>query len=313
VKLRRDILLFGAVAIAAVAGGWWLLANRPGAAMETFQQEQRRLAAAAQPLAASADAFRATVCADGPCVVIEAGGLTFVFGAGRGAAEGIRALGLMRPNIDALLLPDLSVGTVEGLPAIAAAGAERREALKVYGPAGVLPVVDGANLIVSAAQQGRLSAGIEGEDQGTSGRVLFDSGVVGIRAFGGNERGAGRVYRVDFDGRSLILAGCAALSAEILAAAREAKSPGAIVMAGSERLRGSPSHCAEVATVAKALGQANVQAGLVIPADPSGHIPGAAQAWRSVLGDHGAPGLQIGLRGDIIDMAGDSPRLQTGR
>jgi hypothetical protein len=315
VKLRRDILLFGAVAVAAVAGGWWLLSNRPGMAVETFQQAHRRLEEAARPRLPSADAFRATVCARSPCVVVEAGGLTFLFGAGEGAAEGIRALGLMHPNVDALFLPDLSVETVQGLPGIAEAGvlAGRREPLKIYGPMGLLPVVDGTNLIVSATQQARLAAGVEGEDQGSSGRVAFDSGVVSVRGFGGNERGASRVYRVDFNERSLILAGCTALSAEIVAAAREAKSPGAIVMAGSERLIGVQPACTDVATVVKAIAQARIGASVMIPGDPVADTPDAAAAWRNVLADLGASGAQIGVPGTAIDLTGDVPRIVHGQ
>lgn len=314
-KLRRDILLFGAVVVAAVAGGWWLLANRPGSGVETFQREYQERMSAEKPRLPPADAFRATVCADGPCAVVEAGGLTFIFGAADGAAEGIRSLGLMHPNVDALFLPDLAIETVQGLPGIADAGAKagRREALKVYGPAGVLPVVDGANLIVSATQQGRLAAGIEGEDQGSSGRIVFDSGVVSVRGFGGNDRAAGRVYRVDFEERSLVLAGCTALSAEIVAAAREAKNPGAIVMAGSERLRGSASPCGEITTLVKTMGQARIGAGVVIPGDPAATTPLSAAAWRDVIAEAGAESAQIGLPGTVIDLTGATPRILHGR
>ncbi len=312
-KLRRDILLFGAVAVAAVAGGWWLLSNRPGAAVETFQREYRLEAEAAKPRLPPADAFRATVCAASPCVVVEAGGLTFIFGAGKDAARGIAQLGLMHPGIDALLLPDLAVETVEGLAAVAEAGARagRRDPLKVHGPAGLLPVVDGANLIVSATQQARLAAGIEGEDQGGYGRVVFDSGVVSVRGFGGAERGTGRVYRIDFEGRSLVLAGCSALPADIIAAAREAKGPGAVVMAGSERLLGSPSRCIELSDVVQAVGQAKVAASLIVPVDPGATDAAAATAWREVLSDLGVSGPQIGLPGMAIDLTGETPRIAT--
>jgi hypothetical protein len=315
VKLRRDILLFGAVAVAAVASGWWLLANRPGGAVETFQREHRQRAGAEKPRLPLANAFRATVCATSPCAVVEAGGLTYIFGAGEGSADGIRGLGLMHPNVDALFLPDLAVETVQGLPAIAEAGAQagRRDALKVYGPMGLLPVVDGTNLIVSATQQGRLSAGVEGEDQGSSGRVVFDSGVVSVRGFGGNERGASRVYRVDFDGRSLILAGCTALSAEIVGAAREAKNPGAIVMAGSERLLGAAPACADVATVVKSITQARIGASVVIPGDPAATTPSAAAAWQEILAEAGPSGAQIGVQGTMLDLTGETPRIQHGQ
>lgn len=307
-KLRRDILLFGAVVVAAAAGGWAFLANRPGVAVEAFRREYQLKRDAAKPHLPTADAFRATVCAASPCVLIEAGGLSFIFGAGEGAAEGIAALGLMHPGIDGLLLPDLAVETVQGLAGIAAAGARagRREALKVYGPAGLLPVVDGANLIVSATQTARLAPGIEGEDQAGYGRVVFDSGVVSIRGFGGAEPGSGRVYRVDFEGRSLLLAGCTALSANIIAAARETKSTAAIVFAGSERLLGSRSACIDLPTVLQAVGQARVAASVVVPGDPDASDAKSVEAWRELIGG-GPASPQIGLTGTIIDLEGDAP------
>jgi hypothetical protein len=307
VKLRRDIFLFSAVAISAAAGGWWFLSNRPGAAVDAFQREHRAQQAASVPRLPPADAFRATVCAAGPCVVVEAGGLTFIFGAGQGAAEGIEQLGLMHANIDALLLPDLTLKTVEGLPAVAGAGARagRREPLKVYGPTGMLPVVDGTNLIVSAPPQARLAAGVEGEDQGAYGRLVFDSGVVTVRGFGGLERGMGRVYRIDFEGRSLILSGCLALPADIIAAARQVKDPGAVVLAGSERLLGSLSSCIDLPTVALALSQAKVSASVLLPADPPDTHPLAAAAWREMLSASEPSAPRIGLPGTVIDMSGE--------
>jgi len=315
VKLTRGILLFGTVVIAAVAGGWSFLSNRPGAAVEAFQREHRIQQDAATPRLPPADAFRATVCAASPCVVVEAGGLIFIFGAGEGAAEGIVRLGLMRPDVDALLLPDLALKTVEGLPALAGAGgrAGRREPLKVYGPAGMLPVVDGANLIVSAPPQARLTAGVEGEDQGSDGRLVFDSGVVSVRGFGGVERGMGRVYRIDFDGRSLILSGCSALPAEIIAAAREVKGPGALVLAGSERLLGSPSSCIDLPTVAQALSQAKVSASVVLPADPPATFADATAAWREMLSSNDPSALQIGLPGTVIDLSAEKPIIRESR
>lgn len=310
-KPRRDILLFGALAIAAAAGGWWLLVNRPGGAIDTFQREYRLQAQESKARLPPAEAFRATVCARSACVVVEAGGLTFILGAGKGAADGIARLGLMHPNIDAVLLPDLAVETVEGLAAVAAAGAlaGRGEPLKVFGPAGLLAVVDGANLIVSASRAARLTAGIEGQDEGGYGRTVFDSGVVRVLGFGGAERGTSRVYRIDFDSRSLILAGCSARSADIVAASREATAPSAVLMAGSERLTGLPSTCIDLADVAQATGQAKVAVGVVVPGDPTATEPNAVAAWRELFAEMGRQDLQIGLPGTVVDLTGESPRI----
>jgi hypothetical protein len=40
-------------------------------------------------------------------VLVEAGGLAFLFGAGEGAAASLQARGLVRADVDLVLLPDL--------------------------------------------------------------------------------------------------------------------------------------------------------------------------------------------------------------
>lgn len=314
-KVRRDILLFAAVLVAAVAGGWWLLANRPGGSIEAFLGDQKTRDASARAHLPPAEAFRATVCAESPCVVVEAGGLTFVFGAGSGTADGIRSLGLMHPNIDAVLLPELSMRGVEGLPGLAEASgrAGRREALKVFGPAGLVTVVDGANLIVSGGNAARLTAAIEGEDQGVEGRVLFDSGVVTVRGFGGRERATGRVFRVDFDGKSLVLAGCLAQPSDIVAAVRGVRTAAGVLMTGSKTLAPGDPSCLDVADAARAAKQAKLTAALAAPATPSVGLSGAAEAWRAVLTSEGQGSLQPGLPGARIDLAGETARILPAR
>lgn len=308
-KLRRDILLFGAVAAAALAGGWWLLAKRPGVAIEAFTDAYHQQQQASRPRLPPADAFRATVCAPSPCVAVEAGGLSFVFGAGRGAAEGLRSLGLMHPSIDAILLPDLSLSNTEGLSAIAAASGAlgRTEQIKVYAPNGAVPIIDGANLMASGAPAARLAAGPEGEDQGLSGRLAFDSGVVAVRSFGGQDRGAGRVYRVDFEGKSLILAGCQSRSADVITAARGARMTGGVMLAGAPRLLGGTSECTDLQSVLSAARQGGLATLLVVPASPGSDEPNAIPAWQELIGAENAPTARLGLPGATLSLTGLSP------
>lgn len=312
-RIRRDILLFAALLVAAAASGWWLLAARAGVGAEAFAAAQKQRAAA-RPHLPSADAFRATVCAGASCVVVEAGGLTFLFGAGSGAADGLRGLGLMHPNIDAVLLPDTGLATVEGLPAlaVASAGAGRREALKVFGPAGLLPVVDGANLM--AAEAGvRLSAATEGEDQGVEGRIVFDSGVVTVRGFGGRDRGAGRVYRIDFGGKSLVLAGCLAQPSDVVGAARGVSAASGVLLAGSAMLAGGASRCADIGDVVRGAQQARLQASLIVAVDPGPGLAGAIPAWTEVLDAQKLAAGRLGAPGARIDLSGDAPRTLPGQ
>ena len=305
-KLRRDIILFGAVVVAALLGGWWLLTKRPGVAIDTFVDSHRQQEQASRPRLPPADAFRATICAASPCVAIEAGGLSFIFGAGRGSAEGLRSLGFMHASIDAILLPDLSLSNTEGLSAIAAASGAtgRTEPLKVYAPNGLVPVVDGANLMASAAQASRLVAGPDGEDQGLSGRLVFDSGVVAIRSFGGQDRGASRVYRVDFDGKSLILAGCLSQNPDIITAARGARITGGVMLAGAPRLLGGKSACTDLGSVLSGARQGGLATLLVTPADPVSDQPNAIPAWQELLGSENAAFARLGLPGTVLDLTG---------
>ena len=308
-KLRRDILLFGAVALAALVGGWWLLAKRPGVAMDTFIGSYRHQQEASRPRLPRADAFRATICASSPCVAVEAGGLSFVFGAGAGAADGMRSLGLMHASIDAVLLPDLALPSTQGLPAIASAGAAagRTEPLKVFAPNGIVPIVDGANLLASSGPASRLVAGAEGEDEGLSGRLVFDSGVVAVRSFGGQDRGASRVYRIDFEGKSLILAGCLSKSADVITAARGARATGGVMLAGAPRLLGGKSSCTDLGSVLSSARQGGLATLLVVPADPSPDLPDAIPAWSDVLASENADMAKLGLSGAVLDLTGLAP------
>lgn len=305
-KLRRDLLLFGAVAIAALVGGWWLLTKRPGVAIDTFTDSYRREQQLSRPRLPPADAFRATVCAASRCVAIEAGGLSFIFGAGRGSAEGLRTLGLLHASIDAILLPDLSLSNTEGLSAIAAASSSlgRTDPLRVYAPNGSVPVIDGANLLASTTPASRLVPSAEGEDQGLSGRLVFDSGVVAVRSFGGQDRGAARVYRIDFEGKSMILAGCQSNTADVITAARGARVTGGVMLAGAARLLGGKSACSDLASVLSAARQGGLATLLVVPAEPSSDQPNAIPAWNEVLSSEGVAWARLGAPGATLDLTG---------
>ncbi len=310
-KLRRDILLFAAVAVVAIAGGWWLLAKRPGVAIDAFVRDQKLAAEFARPHLPAADAFRATVCSGESCVAIEVGGLTFIYNAGAGAAEAVEALGLMHPNIDGILLPDVDLQSVEGLAslAVASGGAGRTDALKVFAPSGSLTVVDGANLLASGGKAPRLTLNPDGADQGLLGKLLFDSGVVEIRAFG--TRG---VYRIEFEGKSLVLAGCLAREDDILAATRGTKVAAGILMAGSAQLMAGESlQCTDVAELLEAAQQSRLAATVIIPASPSATRPGALPAWQEIVAAGQTRGLELGLGNARIDLSGPVPKASAAR
>ena len=317
-RLRRDILLFGTLAVLALCGGALLLLNRPGAAVRAFVKDREAQAQASQATAITAEGFRATVCAASPCVLVEAGGLAFVVGAGEGAADGLAGMGLMRADLDAVALPDLKLDTMAGLPGLARASLARgrREPLTVFGPSGIVPLIDGANLMLSGDQASRLSVGAEKEDQGLEGLVVFDSGVVSMRAFGGQGRGESRVYRIDFDGKSLVLAGCGARVEQIISASRGTRLVAGVLAAEApELLARTENHsaCITLAAALEAAAEAKFSAVLLSPLHPRGTIPGARAAWREIIkGQSGVPAIAA-EPGAVLDLSGATPALRNAR
>lgn len=312
-QFRRDILLLGAVAVAAIVGGALLLILRPGAGIDSFVKEEKERVAAARPNPANAEAFRATICSDEPCVLVEAGGLAILVGAGEGAADGLRAHGLMRADLDAVVLPGMRLDAIAGLPGVAqgSRAVGRRDPLKVYGPQGIVPVVDGANLLLAGEPSSRLSVGTDKEDQGLEGIVVFDSGVVAVRAFGGRGPDEERVYRVDFEGKSLVIAGCRSRADQIVSAARGTRSTAAILAAGSDRLSaGAESECLPVADGLEAARQARFDAILLSALKPSTAISGASDAWRAVIRGEKAA---VGGVGAKIDLSPAKPTITDAR
>ena len=311
-RLRRDILLFIALAVVAVVGGVLLLVLKPGGAINGFVSDAKARAAAARPNPANAEVFRATVCSAGPCVLVEAGGLAILVGAGEGAAAGLSARGLMRPDLDAIVLADLTLDSIAGLPGVAQGSlAEgRRESLRVYGPSGIVPVIDGVNLMLAGEPGARLVVGTDKEDQGLEGLVVFDSGVVSVRAFGGQGVGEGRVYRVDFEGKSLVIAGCRARAAQIVSAARGTQKAAGILAAGSSRLEDGRDQCLEAGDVLAAAGQARLDAVLLSPLRPSAAIPGALRAWRDVMAGEKADEAVVGGPGSVVDLSAEKPSVR---
>lgn len=293
-RLRRDLLLFGLLAVVAAAGGWWLL-QRPGADSHGLDGGAPRKAV---PVAA--DTFRATVCGGRRCVLVEAGGMAFLFGAGEGAGDGLGAMGLLRSDMDVVLLPELDLDAVAGLPGVARAVriAGRTQPLTVNGPPGLVAVVDGANLLASQDTGVRLVAGPDGEDQGLAGRVVFDSGVVAIRMFASPDA-KGRAYRVDFEDKSLVLAGCRAGAETILASVKGTKTSAAVLTAGE-------APCADVETILAAAAQGKLAATLVTPDS----VRVDRGAWTDRIAKRPGASARLGLAGAQIDLTGAQPLVR---
>jgi hypothetical protein len=321
--VSRILLLVGAAVLAIAGGAAFLLMS--GSPMSAYENAAKERWVASRTSEAPAAAFRATVCAVGPCVLVEAAGLTFLIGAGDGAAEGLKRQGLLRRDLDGVLLDDLNFQTIEGLPALGEAmmTGGRSEPLPVYGPDGIVTLVDGANLMLSGGGDDHLRfvAGDEGEDQGSAGKVVYDSGVVTVLAFTVTSGDAARVYRIDTPQRSLIYAGCAATPEDVVAAARGARQAAGIIGASSAPLMEAERQAARAAgqpapatpkcmTHEEAMGaiqSARMSAGLILPLAPLEGDP--LKAWTASATIPKGLTAAVGEPGIILDLTGHQPGI----
>ncbi|MEZ5939359.1 MAG: hypothetical protein R3C52_14270 [Hyphomonadaceae bacterium] len=341
---------------AAIGGAWLWSAGRSG---ESLPAVERAIAAryeAAAPVEPGADVFRATVCAEAPCLLVEVSGLSFLFGAGKDAAAGLRAMGRLRPDLDAVFLSDINPASFEGLAAIRRATwlEGRHGPLPVYGPPGVSRVVDGVNLMmagadrVTAVELSSTSLSMDGAllqaprpaQAPRNGRLtLFDSGVVSVQviAVHGAAGDVEWLYRVEADGRVLLIAGCGAAADDLSRAAEGALAAAAIVPGVSPTLlkvhrdaaaRTSRVYqaaaldvvsaaCPSFEAQANALGDARISAALVHPAFPLSSVAEARAGWKQDrarnailpvdLGEVGA-GIEFTAAGASLFEAGQPAR-----
>jgi hypothetical protein len=307
------------IAIGAVA--WAVAGPGLGGGLAGFERETARRMSAAKPRPATTETFRATICAASPCALVEVGGLAFLVGAGEGAAAGLADRGLLRADLDGVLVNDLSLASVEGLAAIqrAAFARGRSEPLQVFGPEGLLTVIDGVNLLLagSGGEGARLQVGTEGANEGLAGQIVFDSGVVTIRAFAASR--GGRVYRIDDEQKSLIIAGCTASASDVLAAARGARTAAAIIAIASPKLisietKGAQAagtvintypECMAPAEAIQATAEARLSGGLLAPLIPSAN----KAAWVEAATIPADVKLFVAPAGTVMDLTGAEPAV----
>lgn len=308
------VILIAIVALlsAGLAWGVWAFAlKRPDMQMQLYARSAELRAQAARPKPADPHAFRATACAAGPCVLVEADGQAILVGAAEGVAQGLEATGLMRADLKAVLLTDLSPRSIEGLPALrdAMARAGRHEALTVFGPPGIERVVAGANAMMEG-DVAALAAGVDAE-----GGVFRAGGLVvsSVPAAGG----AGRTYRFDFAGKALMVAGCGASAEDIVAAARGASSAYAVLPAASATMaeiernadkaagRNPPAKpgvgCLSIEDVSKVAGASHLAGVMLAPLYPAPKDAAAVRAWGVAATGAGVP-ISVGAPGVTLTL-----------
>jgi hypothetical protein len=343
--IGRLFIVFAALALAGW-GVWTFVIGRGDMQQRMFERAAETRYQTAKPKPADAAVFRATICAGTPCVMVEAGGLSFLVGAGHGSAEGLEANGLLRADLDGVLLAGVTLEEIDGLadlpPMLAELG--RQEPLPVYGPAGVERAVEGANTLLAAPipkppppplptrgqpapQQaltppGPLTVGgnVSTAPEAT---LVFDSGVVTVKSFdvpGGEGASPDRIYRFDFDNRSLLIAGCRAKASDILNAARGAAQASLIVPAASgwmleaERkaataagykatLAGDGAGCLSPEDAIAAMQNAKLAGGLLAPLRPHPADMAGERLWRELVRLPASPRVGLGEPGTSLDLA----------
>jgi hypothetical protein len=303
---------------AAVAWGVWAFAlRRPDMQMQLYARSAELRNEAARPKAAAPGSFQAVACAAGPCLLVEAGGQAFLVGAGDDAAEGLETNGLMRADIKAILLTDLTARSVAGLPSLRDATwrSGRRAALSVYGPAGVDQVIAGANALLDGAgkadPEAALMVGHEVEG------AVFSGGGVSIASLPVAE-GAARIYRFDFGGKVLLVGGCDAAAGDLVAAARGASSVYAVLPATSTKMveieqtaaksagrdaqlvGAAGQGCLSVEDVSKAVAAAHLNGAMLAPLYPAPRDAAAVRAWGVALAAPAGVPVSAGAPGALL-------------
>lgn len=185
----------------------------------------------------------------GPSTLVEAGTRRFVFDAGRGALQRLAQARVRWQDVDGVFLTHLHSDHVVGLPDLWLSGwftGARNRPLAVWGPAGTKSMM--AHLAQAFETDIRLrqsdgspaqGAVVDAADIGEG--VVYDQDGVKVTAFAVDHGPATRAlgYRIDYDGRSVVLSGDTRVSETLIKQAQgvdllvhEVASMGSLARAG---------------------------------------------------------------------------------
>ena len=171
----------------------------------------------------------------GKSTLVEAGSQKLMFDAGRGAAIRLHQAGVSLHEISAIFVTHLHSDHLSGLPDVYAsgeltrlAGGGRTKPLELWGPVGIENVGRGIELMFTDNNRFRLSGGEITKDamnivtHQISEGVIYDQDGVKVTAFLVNH---GHVvpafgYRLDYGGRTVVLSGDTAYSANLVEQAK---------------------------------------------------------------------------------------------
>lgn len=169
----------------------------------------------------------------GSATLVQAGGLTLLFDAGRGASLRLTQAGIRLGAIDAVFLTHFHSDHTAGLGDVYASGyipgpfGKRQSALPVYGPPGIHDLTEGLMRAFEGDRRERAIQSIPPDStlmvahQIAEG-VVFDQNGVTVRAFGTyhHDFAATYGYRIDHAGHSVVLSGDTAADPRVAHAAQ---------------------------------------------------------------------------------------------
>jgi len=166
----------------------------------------------------------------GPCNIIIAGKQIFVVDIGEGGTRNISLMGINTGKIDALLLTHFHSDHIDGIGPLMLmrwTNASANKPLSVYGPTGLVPIIDGFNAAYSKDHDYRVKhhgekimppkgAGALAKPFtiGSNSKLIFKRKELKITAFKVNHDPIKPAigYRFDYKGRSLVISGDTARS-----------------------------------------------------------------------------------------------------
>lgn len=354
----RRIFVSSLVVIAVAAAGAYLFRTPLSLALAKKVALSRLAADAVQELP---DGLHVGLCGagspfpddrrSGPCTLVLAGKRLFIFDAGSGASRNIGKMGFNQGTIDAIFLSHFHSDHIDGLGELMLQrwiGASNRQPVTLYGPGGVEQVVAGFSQAYQQDQHYRVAhhgdafvpaSGFGGKAQafaleaGRSTLVLKD-GTLEIRAFEVDHAPVHPAvgYRIDYQGRSVVLSGDTKKSAQVQAAAQgvdllvhEALSPPMVRLlqdtastVGRPHLQkifgdivdyhATPEQAAETARDAKV---GYLLLNHIVPTLPP--LPGMEQVFLGEAARIFAGPIKVGLDGDFVSLPANSKAISVGR
>lgn len=161
----------------------------------------------------------------GPATLVEAGGRRLLFDVGRGASSSIRALGLNLGAVHTVFLTHLHVDHLSGLPDFWLTGhhrdrfGQRLDPVVIHGPVGVARMVAGLKQAYGDIARGwRLPdvalevAAVEFDGPG----IVYNEGGVRVTAFRVPHGDDAYGYKIEYQGRAVVISGDTGFSEEVI-------------------------------------------------------------------------------------------------